>query len=230
MNANALFACLDPRQAYWRLGPLPAAVGRVMLVGWRVTPPPCDAGVPAVIAAVLARALTSVARVTFAGTVADPPPTASWTPCGADLIRVLNAGGYLERIGRVIKSASAAVTLVSTRSPETAIRLFEEPNYPWWLQGQVALLSEPDAPPPDIDRQRFLALLGDDWAARAAALAVTGFRGILRPGVDGDLAGILSLSEESERELLTALERAAGQAGLDWMPLTEDAFATALSS
>ena len=48
--------------------------------------------------------------------------------------------------------------------------------------------------------------------------------------MDGDLAGILSLSEESERELLTALERAAGQAGLDWMPLTEDAFATALSS
>ena len=113
---------------------------------------------------------------------------------------------------------------MSTRRPDTAVRLFDDAGFPWWLQGQVVLLSGPDAPPPDIDEEMLLALFGEDWTNHAASLA-PGIEGVLRPGVDGDVAGLLSLTDAFEQVLLATLERDTRNAGFDWALLSEEAFA-----
>src|SRR4051794_8833071 len=44
----------------------------------------------------------------------------------------------------------------TTRAPETVLPLFDDPDYPWWLQAQVVLLSAPTAAPPNLDRRDLL--------------------------------------------------------------------------
>jgi hypothetical protein len=46
----------------------------------------------------------------------------------------------------------------------------------------------------------------------------------LRPGVDGDVAGLLSLTDAIEQAVLAALESETRHAGFDWELLPEDAF------
>jgi len=46
----------------------------------------------------------------------------------------------------------------------------------------------------------------------------------VRPGVDGDVAGLLSLTEASEQVTLAALERETRRAEFDWALVTEEAF------
>ena len=223
MTTSALFVCRDPHGAHWRLGPLPAAAGRVTLIGWSTVPASPDAGVPEAVASVLARALTAVARVTFPSSDPAGPQDGDSAP-GQDRY------GWAGRLGKALGWGAAGGAPWSTRRPETARRLFDDAGYPWWLQGQVALLSAPDAPPPEIDAPGLLGLLADDWAVQAAALTVPDLRGVLRPGVDGDLAGLLSLGHDFEPVFLAALEAKARSSGFGWSLLTERAFADHLAA
>ena len=116
------------------------------------------------------------------------------------------------------------ISLMSTRRPETAMRLFDDAGLPWWLQGQIVLLSGPDASPPDIDDETLLTLFGEEWTSHAASLAPIGIKGIVRPGVDGDVAGLLTFTGASEQAVLAALEGETRRAEFDWALLTEKAF------
>ncbi len=60
-------------------------------------------------------------------------------------------------------------------------------------------------------------------------LASLGVAAIVRPGVDGDVAGIMSASDSFERQLLSSLEREASQSGFSWRVLPEDRFADELA-
>jgi hypothetical protein len=194
---TTILACRDPRRTEWQLGPLPPGAGRMTIIGWHSDPPPDDAGVPADVAAVLARALTSVARATFLSSArADSRP--------------------------------GQVDLMSTRDAGTLLLAFDDAAWPWWMQGQVILLTTPAEAEPQFDRDDLLALLDDGWARGAAALAVSGVVGVVRPAVDGDLAGLLSLTPAFENATLAALEREARTAALAWAVVTEDEFATRL--
>jgi hypothetical protein len=195
------------------------------LIGWKQTPEPHDAGVPEAVARVLARALTSVARVTFPCSSVKPVATSGWSPMDGDLIRVLTGKGFGERIVARLKGKPTDITLMSTRRPETAMRLFDDPSFPWWLQGQMVLLSDTDAPPRDIDEETLLALFGESWTQHAASLAPVGIDGILRPGVDGDVAGLLSLTDAFEQAVLAELENETRRAGINWALMPEQAFA-----
>jgi hypothetical protein len=221
---TSIFACDDPRGLHWQLGPLPPVTGRLTLVGWSQTTSRHDAGVPEEVARVLARALTSIARVTFPSSAADGA-TRLWSPSGDDLVRALTGQGFGDRVVAKLRGRPPDVALMSTRRPETAMRLFDDASFPWWMQGQVVLLSDPDAPPPDLDEDALLALFGEDWTKHAALLAANGVRGIMRPGVDGDVAGLLSSRDEFEQVVLDALERETRLAGFDWALLPESAFA-----
>jgi len=225
VTQTSIFACRDARGAQWQLGPLPAATGRLTLIGWKQTPEPHDAGVPEEVAHVLARALTSVARVTFPCSSVKPVATSGWSPVDGDLVRLLTGKGIGERIVASLKGKPPDITLISTRQPETALRLFDDPSFPWWLQGQVVLLSQPDAPPPDIDEEALLALFGENWTQNAASLAPVGIGGILRPGVDGDVAGLLSLTDAFDQAVFAALESETRRAGFNWALTSEEAFA-----
>jgi hypothetical protein len=224
----SIFACRDPRGREWQLGPLPPGRGRLTLIGWSQPAETRDAGVPENVARVLARALTSVARVTFPSSLVSPIATSMttvWSPLDGDLIRVLTAKGFGGRIVAKLRGTPPHIALMSTRRPETASRLFDDGAFPWWLQGQVVLLSEPDAPPPDIDEESLLALFGEEWTGRAASLAPAGVQGVVRPGVDGDVAGLVSLNDVFQEAVLTALETETRLAGFEWALLMEEAFA-----
>jgi hypothetical protein len=227
VTGTSVFACRDARGGQWQLGPLPPVRGRLTLIGWSQPAEQHDAGVPEEVARVLARALTSVARVTFPCSIVSPVATSAtvWSTQDEDLIRVLTAKGFGGRIAAKLRGTPPRITLMSTRRPETARRLFDDAGFPWWLQGQVVLLSEPDAPPPEIDEESLLALFGEEWTGHAASLAPAGVEGVVRPGVDGDVAGLLSLNDGFEEAVLGALETETRLAGFEWALLTEQAFA-----
>jgi hypothetical protein len=225
VTRTSIFACRAARGRQWQLGPLPPARGRLTLIGWSQPAGGRDAGVPEEVARVLARALTSVARVTFPSSLESPAATTVWSPLDNDMFRVLTGKGFGGRIMAKLKGTPPHIALMSTRRPETARRLFDDAGFPWWLQGQVVLLSEPDAPPPEIDGETLLSLFGEEWTTRAASLAPAGVEGFVRPGVDGDVAGLLTLADPFEQVVLAALERETQLAGFDWEQLLESEFA-----
>jgi hypothetical protein len=224
VTQTSVFACRDARGSHWQLGPLPPATGRLTLIGWSQSSDRPDGGVPDEVARVLARALTSVARVTFPCSFVNDAATGVWSPLDDDLIRALTVKGFGERIAAKLRGRPPDIVLMSTRRPETAMRLFDDAGFPWWLQGQVVLLSGPDAPPPEIDEESLLALFGEEWTEHAASLAPVGIESIVRPGVDGDVAGLLSLTEASEQVVLAALERETRHAGFEWALVPEKVF------
>lgn len=67
-----------------------------------------------------------------------------------------------------------------------------------------------------------LALRSSDWVERARARGEAGVVGVVRPGVDGDVAGIW-IPEPTRREaLVRTLEGRATAAGLRWSTVDED--------
>lgn len=226
---SSFFICRQPRGDHWQLGPLPPGMGQMMLIGWRRAPASPDAGVPETIATVLARALTAVARVTFpcssvAGAIAE-----DWTPASGDLVKELGRPGLFRRMREAIGQSSATIRLLSTRRPETVVQLFDDARHPWWQQSQVGLLSAPEAIPPDCDWATWLSLLGGNWPAQFDTLLRSGVLGILRPGVDGDVAGLLSFTYEFGESVLTALEREVQRSSCNWGVLTEEEFSCQLA-
>lgn len=195
-----------------------------MLLGWNAPSKSIDSGVPEAVRAVLAGALTSIARVSFP--VSEVPRRISKTEMNSDedQVRLLGTGGPIERAAARLKRMPSSITLLSTRSQKTAAKLFEDAGYPWRLQGQVALLSAPDAAPPEVDRQTLLSLMSDDWATHGVQLRSIGVVGVLRPGVDGDVAGVLSLTREFKKILLEALAHQAKLENFDWLLLDEKNF------
>jgi hypothetical protein len=185
--------------------------------------------VPEPITDVLARALTSVARVTFLYSRAKPVTATNWLPLeGAggptgDMVRVLTAKNLVGRIIARLKGTPVHLALMSTRRADTAKRLFDDAGFPWWLQGQIAMLSETDAPPPQIDEESLLALFEEEWTTHAASLIAAGIRGVIKPGVDGDVAGLLSLTDAFEQAVITALDHETRRAGFEWELVSEEA-------
>jgi hypothetical protein len=193
------------------------------LVGWTHATDDQDGGVPQDVAGVLARALTSVARVTFPSSRASASAAQIWAPFDGGLVRALTGQGVVARTAAKLRRTPSTGTLVSTRDAEVAMRALDDEGFPWWLQGQVLLLSSPDEAPPDVSAPALMALFEDDWAEQAATLAALDVQGVVRPGVDGDVAGVLTLTPALEKSLLDALERETRPAGLSWAIVAEAA-------
>ncbi len=202
----ALLACTAPTSADWQLGPLPPAAGVVTLIGWHMSSHSVDSGVPVQIAKILATALTSIARISFP--VSEPRAESD------------------DDIQRIDKKTA----MLTTSSANSAIRLFDDDGFPWHLQGQIGILTASNARPFSIAHPQLHALVSDDWASQIARLGAVGVLGAIRPGVDGDVAGVLSLSDEFSHALLVALERAARAAMIDWVSVSEQELRDALPS
>jgi hypothetical protein len=229
VSRTALFACRGARGQQWQLGPLPPPRGLVTLIGWSESPPRHDAGVPATVAGILARAFTTTARATFPSSLAHPNSGSRWSDIAGDHVRLLINNDFRSRIAARLRGAPPNLTLVSTRRPETACRIFDDEGFPWGMQAQAVLLSQAEAPPPGIDEPQLLALFDDDWTAHAASLAAEAIEGVVRPGVDGDVAGVLTLSEPFEQALVGAIEREARGLGAEWAIVSEEFFAEKLA-
>jgi hypothetical protein len=228
VTRTAIFASVDAREPHWQLGHLPPKSGRFALIGWKEPGDAIEAGVPEAVAQVLARAFTALARVMF---LADPAGLDGWTPLKGDAIKTLANEGLASRVAAKLRGAPSDIALVSTRHPETAMRLFDDAGFPWWQQGQIVLLVGEDAPHRDSERadlgawnkDTVLDLFDDDWTTRAAPLASNGVAAVVRPGVDGDVAGLLALTEGFLHPALEAIARQARLAGFDWEMVPEKA-------
>jgi hypothetical protein len=223
VTPRSVQVCRDARGTQWQLGPLPPARGRLTLVGWTHPADQQNSGVPAGVSGVLARALTSVARVTFPSSIPDVPATDTWSAFNGSLVRALTGQCAIERAKARLGGTGSRALLISTRRPDVTLRAFDDAGFPWWLQGQALLLSAPEAAPPDVNEPTLLALFENDWVEEAARLAALDVLGVVRPGVDGDLAGVLALSEAFDQSFLDALERETRRAGLTWSIVPEAA-------
>jgi hypothetical protein len=222
--ATSVFACPDARGAQWQLGALPPPIGRLLLVGWRPDPQSPEGSIAADAAVVLAGAICTAGRVTFLSSAVSGAATSEWSSRG-DAWMVTLPAGLGARVGAALKGTPADVGLISTRDPATAVQMFDDGGFPWWMQAQVALVSNADAAPPSLDRERVLNLLAADWTSHVGALGESGIRVVMRPGVDGDVAGLLSLLPDAESELIGALEAHCRNAGIAWSIVPEDEFA-----
>lgn len=195
---------------------MPPPCGHLALVEWQITPTARDAGVPGEVIDVLAATLVSAGRVTFPCSSVASIATGVWQASNDDFIRRLPCKSWLPRLYADWRQQLADIPLLSTRNRDRARMPFDDPAFPWWLQGQIVLLSAPDRSPPEIDRATLLSLFADDWAARFAALADTAITGVMRPGVDGDVAALLFRSAKQKAMLIDALERETRRAGFTW--------------
>lgn len=93
------------------------------------------------------------------------------------------------------------------------------------MRGQVVLLSAPAAGPPELDGESVIALIDNqNWSNQEKILTRTGILGTVRPGVDGDVAGLFSLTPAFEADVLSALEIETVRADFEWAILPEHKF------
>ena len=229
-SADAILFCNGIPGAQWQLGRIHDAEGAFALIGW--SSKDRDGAVPAAVVNTLSRALAKFGRVCFPCSEISVPRGSGWILRGADYATVipLNAAHGWRSALKAVLNSSELVLLSTTR--EDALRtMFADPAYPWWLQGQFALLSRPSTNLPDL--MPHFALLRDliepGWAGTLDELRGTGIEAIIRPGVDGSVAGMQCVSPEIRREIEEGISRAALDFGLTSRLLSEDAFALALS-
>jgi hypothetical protein len=217
---KVILLCKDARESKWQLQP--HLSGRLALVGWRLAQKQLEGGVPDEVASLLARALTAVALVTF-------PSSSEPTSAGETINRLLEPARTRERLKSVLSREPSRIFLVSTRRPEVAKSLFEDPVFPWWLQGQAVVLTPPDGPAPNLDRESILSMINEAaWPSRAAA-SIGGFSALIRPGVDGDVVGVAASTEVLEPALCDSIQGEAARSGFECQITSERQFAERLS-
>jgi hypothetical protein len=226
---NSIFVCHNPVETYWQLGQTATVRGNFALIGWRISPTPIDGGMPGAVAEILARTMVSATQVIFPSSYATGNSASEWKSVGDDSICVLKEESLIKRALNSLSDIPSKITLLSTRQIEKVIGLFDDAAYPWWMQGQVALLSEPEKTTPKIDRQTFLSLFESDWMQQALELQSIGIQGVLRPGTDGDTAGFLFVRETFRNVFLTSLENESRVANFDYRLLLEADFTSALA-
>ena len=111
-------------------------------------------------------------------------------------------------------------------TPGEATVLFDTPEFPWWLQGQFALVF---SLPPKLPTWPE-SLLEPAWASAFPALSAAGVIAILRPGVDGSVAGLLCRDEAVRSAFEAALQQAGSRADLATHQLDEADFQAALAA
>lgn len=153
---------------------------------WPAVPLSDDARVPDAVRSGIARALAHVGLITFL--VSEPYPSMS----GSEVPQTLTG----KLLGPKLRQGT-------TRDPATVEALFDDPLQAWWLGSAVALVSNPNQPSPRIDAATWKALNGDNWIDVAKRSAL--IDGVVRAGVDGEMAGWWSRSATLRSEFAKAL-------------------------
>lgn len=213
MNTLRIVVSTSAWASHWQLCGILGTPTSILL-GWCQTPAPVDAGVPGDVADLLSRALCRGARVSFLAT--RPDDIAARHVPGSYSIRPLAGRGVLNGRLRRWLGQPADVALVSSSDPGVVRRLFEDEYLAWVLQGQYVFLSAASDLAPELGD-----VLSKAWRRRCEEAAMRliedhSLTGILRPGVDGDVAGILFRSDAHRESFLAALREEAEK---DGMPL-----------
>jgi hypothetical protein len=223
MTTTTLYLCRDPVGAHWQLGAVPRLPYRVALIGWVQQPPAVDGGVPDQIAALLAETLTAVGSVSFFCRKGNT------MVAEASHVQTLTSPTLSGWLTARLQGFPRGASLLTTRSPEAAYQLFWTHGFSWVLQGQIALLFKPGTEPPRLTVQSAQLLLSEHWADHVAALGSSGAIGALRPGVDGDVAAFLALTEEIAVAFRNTLCAVCAEHQIAFESCTEDVFAARLA-
>ncbi len=206
--------CENPEPTKWQL--ISPLQGNLWILGWRRMPEyEIEGGVPDEVAEILAKSLTSTALVTF--------PSIESSSGNGDYVRRIEVG-LLESLESAFLRTPGSFNIISTTRPESAKRLFNAGGFPWDMQGQIILLCPRGSQPPVLDRNTLFSIMKDNLKADFNMLSLIGVQAIIYPGVDGDVAGILSSSQAFESEVLRAIESEAIRSGFGWQVVAEDDF------
>jgi hypothetical protein len=227
-NGRAVIVCADASGPQWQLGPLPPADGAFALIGW--TFEDTDGGVPSPVVQTIARALVTYGRVTFPSASVPVTEARAWSAWHHDFTTTMQLTARGARVRELFRSRR--VSLLSTSREESARRLFDDPFYQWWNQAQFALLSRPAERPPNILEEPALGsdLFDSRWSAAITDLKRRGVDAILRPGVDGDVMGVLCSSRDVRSEVEEMVGLAATDFQLAFRRVAEEEFASLLST
>jgi hypothetical protein len=215
----------------WQLGSPATAVGAFALIGW--SSDELESGVPEGIVDVLARSLAAFGRVTFPSSTTSATDAPGWQMQDDDFVaRYRTRSGPGRIAARILARAPVDLVLLSTTSEQAIRHLFNDPGYPWWSQGQFVLISSARASPPDFDSIAFCpaTLFERQCAESLGRLRPLGVQAMLRPGVDGDVAGLLCASSEVRDHFEATLSRRADEFGISLQYGSESEFAESLAS
>jgi hypothetical protein len=210
-----LIVCAQPSSSNWQVT-IPST-GSVLLVGWTESSQPVDGGMPDWVQSIFADAFCARHVVTFPSTTDDTER--------AERVTALRVSG-LKRF--LDQGAPRDFKLISTRDRALVCRAFDDPGFPWWMQGQFLLLTPLEAPQPRLDADETIQMLAppandpNAWSLEHVAAQV-------RAGVDGDVAVIFSVSALVEKDLTSDLASAAAAAHIGMQQLSEVDFAAALA-
>ncbi len=225
---NSIFICLNPIETFWHLGQISKGGDSFVLLGWRTSPRPVDDGVPDAVGKILARTMSSVARVIFLSSGSPQTDAVNeWKVSGDKTVCVLKEQNLLKQVTAFLSGRSVQIALIATRATQQVEQALDDSMWSW--ETQLILLSETERALPKIDWQTLLSLYEDDWIPHASRLQRIGVQCVVRPGVDGCVAGILFLTDDFHRTFLKILENQTRAAGFDWQVLSEADFASALA-
>ena len=175
--------------------------------------------------------LTGTGRLTFPVSTFEKEARGDWTPVGVggdQVVRLAPASGSFRRLLTSAWHGRSGIVLLSTDDATSARRMFDDASFSWDMQTQFALISPRDQEPPAVPSYEVATQLFEPtWAGALSHLA--GVDAILRPGVDGDLVGILSRTESIEAGIVGAVMQAASASSLGFALIGEDEFADCLA-
>ena len=119
--------------------------------------------------------------------------------------------------------------LVTTRDPLLVRAAFDDEHFPWWMQGQVLLLSS-EGTPVDAGASLVRSLLRNPLHTPRSILFQHHVAALVVPGVDGDVIGIRAASEVTRQACFAAIGDAATRAGVELRTVNETDFSEALAS
>jgi hypothetical protein len=119
---------------------------------------------------------------------------------------------------------NSGIPLICTSSPEVAARLFYTEHFVWNLKTQVGVLSNLDGPPPALSYTWLSDLLDRKPFDLEGFATETQAQGFLRPGVDGDFAGLTVFRHAVWTKLEEHLAEECRRVGAAWEIISEQEF------
>jgi hypothetical protein len=209
----------DPSDPCWELRVRPAEGYRLLLVGWVMSSPPLDAGVPSSVADLLTRALCRDHRIVFLHPSASAPSgrCLGWRPIEGGWACHLRPG-----TGGRLRGAPS-LPLIGTEQAAVARRMFHADPFRWESRSQMALLFPRGSTLPPLDYPLLLQLWESGTLPRDAFLKLGG-TGALLPAVDGDFVEGVFFEEDAREAFERRLEEECQNGRISWESVSEDAF------
>lgn len=226
MSTFRILVSTSARLPQWQLAGY-LGTSTSILLGWRQAPRPIDGGVPTEVATVISNTLCRVARVSYLSS--DLEEIMATHSKEFYSIQPITELGLVARLAAHWSGVPPHAAVVSTNNPKVALHLFDANYFSWVLQGQSVFLSDLSDPLPDLRDVVSKAWQKKYEDAPLEAINDYSLIGIMRPGVDGDVAGFLFRSVAHKESFLRGLREEAESNGMQFKVCNEAEFMDSLA-